>query len=344
LKRILIVKVTSLGDVVQAQPIVADLHRAFPGVKVDWAVDSAFADVPRWNPGVDRVLHAPLRRFKRGRNSTDLRAIFSSIVELRREKYDAVIDIHGVYKSAIISFLARSRRRYGYPNNALGERGAAFAYTHRLDGEPGDTAWQGMRTAVSRALGYTVDETPRFEWREPDAADIEAASASRRVLLFHGTSSADKHWPLDRWIALGRELASRGYKIELPWGAAHEQQVAIDISNGVPGARVLPPMSIEECAQRIRTAALVVGVDTGLVHLAYALGRPAIMIFTATSRRHFGIDVPGRVVSVGDESRSPSVGEVMTQVEFVSASLPVAQMWLPIEQPAHAQPITAHVA
>src|ERR1700760_3127933 len=116
MKRILIVKVTSMGDVIQAQPVVSDLKRAFPGVQVDWAVDESFAEIARWNSGIDRVLCAPLRRFKKARNLDDLKAIAQSIGELRAHKYDYALDIHGVYKSAIIAFLSRSRQRLGYRN------------------------------------------------------------------------------------------------------------------------------------------------------------------------------------------------------------------------------------
>src|ERR1700761_3867731 len=107
MKRILIVKVTALGDIIQAQPIVADLHRAFPGIEIDWAADELFADVARWNPGINRVLSAPLKQFKKARSIADLRAIGASIGALRRDRYDAVCDLHGVYKSAIISIIAR---------------------------------------------------------------------------------------------------------------------------------------------------------------------------------------------------------------------------------------------
>src|SRR5215472_5684754 len=130
MKRILIVKLTSLGDMVFTQPLVADLQRAFPGVKIDWIADSYCADVPRWNPNIDRVIAAPLRAFKKSRKWSDLRGIFAALWQLRREKYDAVLDVHGVYKSAIVSFLARTRHRYGYPVEELGESGASFAYNH----------------------------------------------------------------------------------------------------------------------------------------------------------------------------------------------------------------------
>lgn len=162
MKRILIVKVTSLGDIVETLPVVADLRRAFPSAQLDWAADAAFADIIRWNPGVDRVLSAPLRKFKKARNWNDLKDIAGSIGELRAEKYDAILDIHGVYKSAIIAFIARGRRRYGYQNKDLGERGAAFAYNARFGPRPDTDAWRGMRVSVAEALGYRFDETPDY--------------------------------------------------------------------------------------------------------------------------------------------------------------------------------------
>ena len=145
--------VTSLGDVVQTLPVVADLHRAFPGVTVDWAHDESCAEVVRWHPGVSHVLCAPLRRFKKMRNGGDLKVISASIGALRAHRYDAVIDLHGVYKSAIISSLARAERRVGYQTQDLGETSARFAYSHRFGPRPDCDAWHGMRVSAGEALG-----------------------------------------------------------------------------------------------------------------------------------------------------------------------------------------------
>ena len=196
MKRILIVKVTSLGDIVETLPVVADLRRAFPSVKVDWAADAAFADIIRWNPGVDRVLSAPLRKFKKARNWNDLKDIAASISELRAEKYDVIVDIHGVYKSAIIAFIARGRRRYGYLNQDLGERGAAFAYNARFGPRPHTDAWRGMRVSVAEALGYRFDETPDYNIQLPALArDLNIPRGAPIAMLFHATSADVKKRP-----------------------------------------------------------------------------------------------------------------------------------------------------
>jgi len=318
MKRILIVKVTSLGDVVEALPVVSDLRRRFPGVKIDWAVDESFAEIVRWSAGVDRVLCAPLRRFKRTRGWPDLRAIAGSIAELRSERYDAVIDIHGVYKSAIIARLARGRRRIGYQSADLGERGAAFAYNERFAPRPDCGAWHGMRVSVGDAFGYPIDTPPDFDLRVPRGGTPALPAPDAPVaLLFHGTSKDEKCWPVAHWVTLGRELAARGMSVEVPWGSDAERARALEIASEVPGASVLPKLTITQVAHRIEDASLVVGADTGFVHLAHALMKPTVMVFVATSPSLCGIQAPGRTISVGDGAGVPPVAQVFDAVRRV---------------------------
>ncbi|NML30981.1 lipopolysaccharide heptosyltransferase I [Paraburkholderia antibiotica] len=327
MKRILIVKVTSLGDIVQALPVVADIKRAFPGVQVDWASDEAFAEVVHWSKGVDRVLCAPLRRFKKARRWGDLKAIWASIAELRAYRYDYIIDIHGVYKSAIIAFLARSSRRIGYQSQDLGERGAAFAYSGRFGPRPQCNAWHGMRISTGEALGYEVEGPPVYNLRLPEppgpVAQSVADEAAPVAAFFHATSKDDKKWPLVHWIEVGRELTGRGFRVVLPWGSAGERAEAEQIAAQVPGATVLPSMSVTEIAQMIEACALVVGTDTGFVHLAHALQKRTVMIFVATSPSHCGVDAPHRSISIGDGHSVPPVSEALEAIDYVYADAPM---------------------
>jgi heptosyltransferase I len=327
MKRILIVKVTSLGDIVQALPVVADIKRAFPGVQVDWAADEAFAELLYWSKGVDRVLCAPLRRFKKARRWRDLKAIWASIGELRAYRYDYIVDIHGVYKSAIIAFLARSSRRIGYQSQDLGERGAAFAYTGRFGPRPQGNAWHGMRISAGEALGYEVEGPPIYNLQLPAPVTQPFSVQSAPVAaLFHATSKDDKKWPLTHWVAVGRELSERGFHVVLPWGSAGEQAAAEQIAAQVPGARVLPQMSVTEVAQMIDNCTLVVGTDTGFVHLAHALQKRTVMIFVATSPSHCGVEAPNRSTSIGDGQSVPPVSAALEAIEYVQASKPVLAM------------------
>ncbi len=319
-KRILIVKVTSLGDVVQTLPVVADLHRAFPGVTVDWAVDESCAEVVRWHPGVSNVLCAPLRRFKKLRNGGDLKAISASIRALRAHRYDAVIDLHGVYKSAIISAFARAARRVGYQTQDLGETGARFAYSHRFGPRRGFDAWHGMRVSAGEAFGYDPQGIADYGIVAPQDVSLPDAvtDGTPFMLMFHATSNDEKRWPVERWAALATEMMARGVRVLLPWGSPGEHDAAQDIAAHAPGATVLPALSVRELGAAIGRAALVVGVDTGLVHMAHALRRPSVMIFVATSRQHFGIGGAPNACSIGDAGAAPSVDDVLEAIETVS--------------------------
>ena len=318
MKRILIVKVTSLGDIVEALPVIADIKRAFPGVQVDWAADEAFAEVVHWSQRVDRVLCAPLRRFKKARRWSDLKAIGASIGELRAYRYDCIIDIQGVYKTAIIAFLARSSRRVGYRNKDLGEVGASFAYTARFGPRPPVSAWEGMRISAGEALGYQPEGEPVFDLKLPETGTtlFEAGDAPVAA-LFHATSKDDKKWPVEHWGEVGRELTRRGFRIVLPWGSAREREEAEAIAKEVPGATVLPQMSVTEIARMIDACSLVVGTDTGFVHVAHALQKRTVMIFVATSRDHFGIEAPHRSISIGDGLSVPPVSEAIQAIDYV---------------------------
>jgi heptosyltransferase-1 len=335
MKRILIVKVTSLGDIVQALPVIADIKRAFPGVQVDWASDEAFAEVVHWSQSVDRVLFAPLRRFKKSRRWVDLKAIAASIGELRAYRYDCIIDIQGVYKSAIIAFLARSSRRFGYRNRDLGELGAAFAYTSRFGPRPPGNAWQGMRISAGEALGYQPEGPSVYDMKLPEAdtAPFEAGDAPVAA-LFHATSKDDKKWPVTHWAAVGNELLRRGFRVVLPWGSAGEREEAVAIAAQVPGATVLPQMSVTGIARMIDACSLVIGTDTGFVHVAHALQKRTVMIFVATSPSHFGIEAPHRSISIGDGHSVPPVSEALQAIDYVHSD--------PLDATAAKRPVTAN--
>ena len=266
------------------------IHQAFPGVQVDWAVDSSCADVVRLNRGVSRVLCAPLRHFKRAPNAGDLQSIATSIVALRSYRYDAVMDLHGVYKSAIIAFLARSPQRFGYQDQDLGELGARFAYHRHFGSRPRCDAWHGMRVSAGQALGYEPRGAANYDLSIPhDGCEPPGCEEAREVMFVHASSNDEKKWPTQHWVKLAREMRAAGLRVVLPWGTAAERDEAQQIAARSPGAVVLPSLSIRDLACRIDRAAMVVGVDMGLVHQAHALGKPSVMIFRATSRHHCGI-------------------------------------------------------
>lgn len=332
MKRILVIKITSLGDMAHTVPLIWDLRHAYPEAKIDWLADASCADIPRWTVGVDRVIAPPLRGFKKSRKWSDLREILAQLWKLRREKYDVVLDVHGVYKSAIAGWLSGAKRRYGYAARHLGEARAEAFYTNIFTPHGDATARHKMRLVSADALGYQLDPHEHYEVRIPRPAAPLNADGVPRAMLFHATSLEIKKWPPERWISVARELTARGYRVQLPWGSQAEREQSEALGREIPGSEVLPRMTITECAQRVEAAALVVGTDTGFVHLAHALGKPSVMLFTATSREHFGIDAPGRAVSVGNERVVPDVPEVMAAIDTVTgyASAPSSTAAAPV--------------
>ncbi|MGY8524078.1 lipopolysaccharide heptosyltransferase I [Paracidovorax citrulli] len=321
MKRILVIKITSLGDMAHTVPLIWDLRQAYPHASIDWVADASCADIPRWTVGVDRVIAPPLRGFKKSRSWKDLKSILCAVRELRKQRYDAVLDVHGVYKSAIVGWLARTRKRFGYAAQYLGEARAETLYTDIFAPHGDATARYKMRLVASKALGYRIHPEDRYEVRVPAPAQPLNTDGLPRAMLFHATSVDIKKWPAERWIAVGRELHARGYQVQLPWGSEAERQQSEALAEGIPGAEVLPKMTITECAQRVDAADLVIGTDTGFVHLAHALGKPSVMLFTATSREHFGIDAPGRAVSVGDNGIVPEVAQVLAAIDEVTGRI-----------------------
>lgn len=326
MKNILLLKLTSLGDMAQTLPLVADLRKQYPDAKIDWVVDSYCADIPRWTIGVDRVISAPLRRFKKSRSWADFKEIAGAIWAIRKRKYDVVIDVHGVYKSAITAYLARSPRKLGYAAEFLGEPGAVFAY-NEIFGPHGDaTGRHKMRLVVADALGYPVEGEEKYELALPKPAAPFYNDGIKRAFLFPATSRDTKarrqneqKWPMERWIAVGQGLAERGYRVQLPWGSDVELQTSKLLAAEIPNADIPAAMSITELSQRINESDLVVGANTGFVHLADSLRRPTVMVFIDVDPSHIGVMTPGISASVGDKGVVPEASAVLQAVDALTA-------------------------
>jgi len=279
--RVLIVKLSSLGDVVHTLPVVADIHAARPDAIVDWVVEPAFAPLLRRVDGIDEVIECDLRRWTRtGWWKASVRAEAKAfITHLRRESYDAVIDLQGLTKSALIARLARG------PTFALANRteGASHEWpsrwlaTHAIPVEPHSHALDRGRELVARALGAATTRPPSFGLARAQAHD---AAGERAVVFIHGTSRDDKLWPEASWIALGRRLIADGWTIALPRASGVEAERAMRIADALgPSATVWPAMDIGAFVDRLATTGAVVGVDSGPSHIATALGLRHVQIY-----------------------------------------------------------------
>jgi len=279
--RILIVKLSSLGDVVHALPVVADIRAAHPGARIDWVVEPAFAPLLDRTTGVAAVIDCALRRWTRAGlwKPSTLAEVRAFAARLRRERYDAIVDLQGLTKSAVIARLARGPS-FGLANRTDGashEPPARWLVSKAIRVEPHSHALDRSRELVAAALGTRIDSPPMFGLVPRVSAE---ARCPRTVVLIHGTSRADKLWPEASWIELGRRLADEGWAVALPQSGSEEGRRARAIAAAIGGdATVWPALDLGAFIDRLATTGGAIGIDSGPSHIATALGLPHVQLY-----------------------------------------------------------------
>ena len=317
--RILLIKTSSLGDVVHNLPVVTDLRTRFPDAAIDWVMEEAFADIADLHPGVRRVIPVALRRWRKSLLTPatwqEMRAFRAT---LRTENYDLVIDTQGLLKSALITRMAQGKS-CGYAAASAREPLAALFYDATFDVSQNLHAVERNRRLAALAAGYSTSPAPDYglvaTCPRSGVPDTQSAPSppvgGPSAVLLTATSRDDKLWPEERWIATGRALHEQGLTCLLPAGSAAERRRAAQLAQLIPGAIALPPLSLRELAGQLAAARIVIGVDTGLVHLAAALGRPTLGLFCASDPALTGILATTPAINLGAHGQPPSVHDVL---------------------------------
>lgn len=315
--RVLLVKTSSLGDVVHNLPVVADIRSAFAGVEIDWVVERTFSAIPAMHPGVRRIVCCDIRRWRHSWHSASTRREWRVFVEeLRACSYDAIIDTQGLFKSAVLTRLAKGPR---YGLDWRSSREPLRLFYDRVYSVPRELhAVVRNRRLCGLALGYQPG--PVLDYGLHVTGGAAAAPAERYVVFLHATSHPSKLWPEERWIALGRAYAEIECGVVLPWGNDVEHERAQRLAASVPGAVVPERMDLAAIARMLARAAAVIGVDTGLTHLAAALDRPVVGIYGVTSPGTTGVYAHGRAMSVGFAGGFPTVAEVIGALAKLGAA------------------------
>lgn len=285
--RVLIVKVSSLGDVIHTLPAVTDAKRANRRLQFDWVVEENFVEVPSWHPAVERVIPVAFRRWR----SHMLNALYSGEFkafrqDIKREHYDLVIDAQGLIKSGFISRLSRGLT-VGLSDSTIKEPLATLFYNKVYSVPRTEHAVQRVRELFSRALNYSLDpdDGANIDYGiDLDRIGITNQSVIQDMLVFlHGTTWKTKHWPIPFWRHLAQLATHRGYTVRLPWGNETERRRAYDIAAGNPAVTVLERQTLSGMARQIAQASGVIAVDTGLGHLAAALSTPTVSLYGPTN-------------------------------------------------------------
>jgi heptosyltransferase-1 len=314
---ILLVRVSSLGDVLHNLPMVAVIRRHHPDANIDWVVEENYVSLVRLNPQVRRVIPFALRRWRRGLASAATRAEISAFIRaLRDETYDYVFDTQGLIKTGIIMGAAHVKPGGAKVGLANGTEGSGYEgmsrlfHTESVKMDRRTHAVARGRLVAAAALGYAVDTPPDFGLPPPEGSPRAPWMPEEDyAVFFHGTARDAKKWAWANWIATGRELAPM--PILLAWGSEKEKHEAEQLAAALPNARVLPRLSMMEAVELARHASLAIGVDTGLTHIAAAFYRPTVEIYCDSPRWKTEGNWSPRIVNLGDLGAPPTVAEVV---------------------------------
>nr|WP_232111499.1 lipopolysaccharide heptosyltransferase I [Pseudomonas guariconensis] len=277
----MIIKTSSLGDVIHTLPAVTDAAHALPGIRFDWVVEEGFAEIPSWHPAVDQVIPVAIRRWRKNLWQTIKSGEWKAFKQrLRAQKYDLVIDAQGLVKSAWLTRYVKAPVA-GLDRYSAREGWASRFYDRRLSVAVGQHAVERVRQLFALALAYDLPEgIGRYGL---DLDRLQLPPAAPYVVFLHGTTWATKHWPEAYWRELAERLGRRNLQVRLPWGNPAEKARAERIAQGLKNCEVLPKLNLAGVARVLAAAKACVAVDTGLGHLAAALDVPTISLFGPTN-------------------------------------------------------------
>ena len=332
--RVLIVKTSSLGDVIHTLPAITDAVEAIPGIRFDWVVEEAFAEIPAWHSAVERVIPVALRRWRKG-----WRAAFNSgepqtfLQDLRQDSYDLIIDAQGLmFKSALVAMLAKGPRA-GYDRSSARDLWVAPTYKRRFTISREQHAITRVRQLFAEALGYGLPDGDPNYGLTIKKRDHDQTGTAPYLVFLHGTTWPSKHWFEYRWVELIKLASQRGFAIHLPWGGESEKARAERLAATSSSAQVLPKMNLLELAQELRGAAGVVGLDSGLSHLAAALDVPGVTLYGPTDTVLTGVLGQHHCNLLTDYSCAPCLKKVCDHADQAGESavcfnsLPPETVW-----------------
>ncbi|MCU6434606.1 lipopolysaccharide heptosyltransferase I [Undibacterium sp. Jales W-56] len=318
--KILLIRVSSLGDVLHNMPVVHDLLRRFPGAQIDWVVEEAYVHLVQLHPGVQRIFPFALRRWRKSLFSQptrqEIRHFFS---QLRAQEYDLVLDTQGLLKTGIIMGMARitaTGKKVGLANGTEGSGYEGMSRIFHTDSVAVDSRTHAVlrgRLVAAHASGYAVDTPASFGLQA-----LYSASQTRPAwmpgqpyaVFFHGSAGASKKWPGENWLQIAKILQADGLPILLPWGNPAEKAEAEQMAAQMPNAIVLPQLSMQDAIILAQAARIAIGVDTGLTHIAAAYETPTIEIYCDSPRWKTEGNWSNKIRNLGDQGQPASVAEV----------------------------------
>ncbi|NYT64599.1 lipopolysaccharide heptosyltransferase I [Alcaligenaceae bacterium] len=309
--KILIVRTSSLGDLVHMLPAISDIARHVPDASIDWIVEDSFVEIPAWHPAVHEVIPVSHRRWRKNWWSSQTRTERAALKRnLGERQYDVILDMQGLMKSV---WLLRQTHglRHGLNRRSAREPLASFFYHVKHGVEFWQPAVIRQRKLAALAFGYEWDGPPDFGLQ----AITDGVEIQPYAVIMPSASRDDKLWDREAWLAVFKRLGEHGLSLKLLSGSPSETQRAQDLVAGIPNASVLPRMGLTEVAHVLAAARIMVGLDSGLTHLSAGLGRPTIGIYKASTPVRTPLEGKSYTASLGERGNAPSVETVLSAVE-----------------------------
>ncbi|MDG6774908.1 lipopolysaccharide heptosyltransferase I [Thiomicrorhabdus sp. ZW0627] len=295
--RILLIKMSSMGDVFHTFPALSDAQAAIPDLTVDWVVEKSFAEIPKWHPVVDKVYPIELRKWRKDLFNRETReAIKAFFEEVNQTRYDLVLDAQGLYKSMWVGRRANGPVS-GFDFKSAREPLASLFYQHKYPVAKDQHAILRLRQLFAQALNYAFDDDQSIvygldtqAWSKPEELPAEWGDEGYLVFL-HGTTWETKYWPEEYWVELLHKVNQSGFKVVLPWGNDEEYQRASRLADSAETGQAWVPermLSLNVIAHLLKNAKGVVSVDTGLSHVAAALEVPMVVLYRVTDPKLVG--------------------------------------------------------
>ena len=286
--RILIIKLSSMGDVLHALPVLSDIKNHLGNdTQIDWVCEPAYAHLLQDHPFIHKVYSLPLRRYK-----SFLKGIYSIEAKqlkqfLKKNPYDIIIDLQGLLKSAWVSRWAKGKR-FGYDSKSIREPLASWFYHHTFSVSKDQHAISRMRALAAKTLGYQVPtDEPDYHLNTHHEKKITHLKQMPKLILFPFTTWESKHWPGEHWESF-MKLAQHSFEIVIAWGSEDEYQKALSLCTATINSEPIPKLSIEGMKDFLKNCDAFVGVDTGFSHLATAMDIPGIILVGPTDKHQSG--------------------------------------------------------
>lgn len=316
--RVLIVKTSSMGDVIHTFPAVEDALRNRPDISFDWCVEEAFAAVVALHPAIGTIHKVAIRRWrKKPFDGGTWREMAGLRRALRSRRYDLVIDAQGLLKSAVVAKQSGAPIA-GFDRSSAREPSATLLYERKYAVRRELHAIERTRRLFGLALGYQPDLSTLNSGIVPPAGGLSGVEGKTAFLL-HGTSREDKKWPVEDWVETARRLVSQQFTPIVTWSNEAEKRVAEAIAGAVPETVLVPKSPLADVTAILGRSTLVIGADTGLTHLASAFGLPTVAIFLATEPGLTGPRGPYSSTLLAPAGGKVTPAEVMAEAERLLA-------------------------